>query len=152
MTIRIAIASILVALAAIGSLYFIFAQEPSFEESSRVFEAAPEASFKFEIADSQEERVQGLSGRREVPPNYGLLFVFDEPGRPGFWMKDMYVPIDIIWLSEDGTILGIEEAVSPSTYPQAFYPPEPVSLVLETRAYEARAQGWEVGTQIALPF
>lgn len=152
MNIRIAIASIVIALAAIGSLYFVFAKESSFEESSRVFEAAPDAPFRFEIADSQEERVQGLSGRREVPANYGLLFVFEELGSPGFWMKDMHVSIDIIWLSEDGTILGIEEAVSPRTYPEAFYPPVPVKLVLETRAYEARAQGWEVGSRVPLPF
>lgn len=117
-----------------------------------MFEAAPDAPFRFEIADSQEERVQGLSGRREVPANYGLLFVFEELGSPGFWMKDMHVSIDIIWLSEDGTILGIEEAVSPRTYPKAFYPPMPVKLVLETRAYEARAQGWEVGSRVPLPF
>ncbi|HWH16389.1 MAG TPA: DUF192 domain-containing protein [Candidatus Paceibacterota bacterium] len=152
MTIRIAIASIVIALATIGSLYFIFAKKPALEMSTRVFEAAPETPFRFELADSPEERVQGLSGRRDVPSNYGLLFVFEESGSPGFWMKDMHVPIDIIWLAEDGTILGIEEAVSPDTYPQAFYPPRPVKLVLETRAYEARAQGWEVGSRVPLPF
>lgn len=152
MSIRIAVASIVIALLAVGSLYLVFAKEPAYEESTRVFEAAPETGFRFELADSPEERVQGLSGRREVPSGYGLLFVFEEPGTPGFWMKDMYVPIDIIWLADDGTVLGIEEAVSPATYPQAFYPPEPVSLVLETRAYEARAQGWEVGSRVPLPF
>ncbi len=152
MNIRIAVASIVIALAAVGSLYFVFAKEPAYEESARVFEAAPEVPFRFEMADSPEERVQGLSGRRDVPSNYGLLFVFEEAGSPGFWMKDMHVPIDIIWLADDGTVLGIEEAVSPETYPAVFYPPDPVTLVLETRAYEARAQGWEVGSKIPLPF
>lgn len=152
MNIRIAIASIVIALLAVGSLYFVFAKEPSFEESSRVFEPATEEAFRFELADTQEKRIQGLSGRRDVPANYGLLFVFESAGRPGFWMKDMYVAIDMIWLSEDGTVLGIEEAVAPETYPEVFYPPAPVRYVLETRAYEARAQGWEAGSRIALPF
>ncbi len=89
MNIRIAVASIVIALAAVGSLYFVFAKEPAYEESARVFEAAPEVPFRFEMADSPEERVQGLSGRRDVPSNYGLLFVFEEAGSPGFWMKDM---------------------------------------------------------------
>jgi uncharacterized membrane protein (UPF0127 family) len=66
-------------------------------------------------------------------------------------MKDMFVSIDIIWLADDGTVLAIDESVSPSTYPTPFYPPQPVRLVLETRAGETRAQGWTVGTKIPLP-
>lgn len=66
-------------------------------------------------------------------------------------MKDMLVPIDIIWLSDEGAILGIEEAVTPESYPDVFYPPSPVRYVLETRAGEARRMGWEAGTTIILP-
>lgn len=113
-------------------------------------ETAP-ASFTFEIRDTDAERKQGLSGRTDVPSNYGMLFVFPEKTVPGFWMKDMHVPIDMIWLSDDGTILGIEDSVSSVTYPRTFAPPEPVRYVLETRAGEARAQGWAVGTKIDLP-
>jgi hypothetical protein len=135
------------ALAAVG-----YAAVPRAPEPAR--EAVPAITgqqLQFEIADTPEERERGFSGRADVPGGYGLLFVFDRADRYGFWMKDMLVPIDIIWLQDDGTILGIEEAVSPDTYPTPFYPPEPVRFVLETRAGEARAQGWEVGTRIALP-
>lgn len=107
--------------------------------------------FQFEIVNTAATREQGLSDRRDVPHNYGMLFVFDKADRYGFWMKDMYVPIDMLWLADDGTILGIDEAVDPSTYPTPFYPPSPVRLVLETRAGEARFQGWEVGERISLP-
>jgi len=109
------------------------------------------ATFMFEIRDTEAERKQGLSGRTDVPSNYGMLFVFPEKTVPGFWMKDMHVSIDMIWLSDDGTILGIEDSVSPSTYPRTFVPPEPVRYVLETRAGEARAQGWTVGATVDLP-
>ena len=106
------------------------------------------AEFSIEVADTGEARTQGLSGREEVPERFGMLFVFPEAGRYGFWMKDMRVAIDIIWLAEDGTVLAIDEAVSPETYPHSFYPPQPVRFVLETKAGEAQRSGWEVGTKL----
>lgn len=110
-----------------------------------------EGPFRFEIVSTPAAREQGLSGRREVPEDYGMLFIFPTAAAYGFWMKDMHVSIDIIWLADDGRILSIEEAVSPDTYPQSFHPPQPVRYVLETRAGEAQRQGWDVGTRIELP-
>lgn len=109
------------------------------------------AHFQFEIASTSAARERGLSGRPDVPHDYGMLFTFDTPGMYGFWMPDMLVSIDIIWLSGDGKIIGIEQEVSPDTYPTVFYPPSPVSYVLETRAGEAKLQGLEVGSVINLP-
>jgi uncharacterized membrane protein (UPF0127 family) len=101
------------------------------------------------VSTSAQER--GLGGRTSIPENYGMLFVFKQSSRVGFWMKDMQVPIDIVWLSDNGTIIGIEDSLSPDTYPQAFYPAQPVKLVLETKAGEMRRRGWSVGTKIPLP-
>lgn len=154
MIIRIAISSIVIVFLVVGGLVYLVAQNHERLESTQVFESTSpteEAEFQFEIVDTQAKRTRGLSGRRDVPENYGMLFVFEEKGRYGFWMKDMYVSIDMIWLSDEGKVLGIDEAVSPGTYPSIFYPPEPVRYVLETRAKEARAQGWEVGSVIPLP-
>ncbi len=87
-----------------------------------------------EVVDTFDARALGLSGRTELPDNYGMLFVFDTAERQGFWMKDMQVPIDIFWLKDNGTILDVKENVSPDTYPDVFYPSAPVRYVLETRA------------------
>lgn len=106
---------------------------------------------QFEVVTTAAAQEQGLGGRTNVPQNYGMLFVFPTDQRVGFWMKDMFVPIDMIWLSDDGTILGVEDSVSPSTYPEAFYPPQPVKYVLETKAGEARRRGWSINTKLALP-
>ena len=147
MSIRTAIVSSILAIAILGlALFFYIQHAPLSEEKMATYSA-----FRFEIADSEAERVQGLSGRSNVPPGSGLLFIFDRPERYGFWMKDMLISIDIIWLADDGTILEIEEGVSPDTYPTPFYPPRPVRYVLETRVGEAKAQGWTVGTRIQLP-
>lgn len=133
-----------------GSLFFfesVTAPESlTEEEPSR--EVVPLSAFEIEVVATPEARARGLSGRRDVPERYGMLFVFSSADRYGFWMKDMYVPIDIIWLREDGTIIGIEEALSPSSYPASVYSPEPVRFVLETKAGEARKSGWDVGTKL----
>ncbi|MES2931668.1 MAG: DUF192 domain-containing protein [Patescibacteria group bacterium] len=143
MSIRTAIVSIILAIGILGLAFFLYMlRAPIYE---------PKRTFQFEIADSDAERTQGLSGIAEVPPGSGLLFIFDRPERYGFWMKDMLIAIDIIWLADDGTVLEIEEGVSPDTYPTPFYPPQPVRYVLETRVGEAKAQGWMVGTRIPLP-
>lgn len=107
-------------------------------------------TFSIERADTIERQTKGLSGRSTIPANYGMLFVFPTAERRGFWMKDMSVPIDIIWLSDNGKILGIEDSVSPNTYPDVFYPPVPVRYVLETRGGESKMQGWEIGTTIPI--
>lgn len=110
-----------------------------------------EEPIAIELADSPEEWVRGLSGREEIADNYGLLFVFPRPERQGFWMKDMNFSIDIIWLSDTGTIVGIEDSASPDSYPErVFYSPQPVRYVLETRAGFARDRGWSVGTQVPI--
>lgn len=104
-----------------------------------------------EVVESDAARMQGLSGREEVPDDYGMLFVFPEKKKYGFWMKDMKVSIDIFWLADNGTIVGIEHSVSPDTYPTAFISPAPVRYVLETRAGMAQARGWDVGTMLMVP-
>jgi len=107
--------------------------------------------FSFEIVSTPEARERGLSGRASIPSNYGMLFVFDAPGRYGFWMHEMLVPIDIIWLDERGSVVGIESNLSPDTYPQTFAPPVPVRYALETRAGESALLGLEIGEIIPLP-
>lgn len=109
------------------------------------------ADFSFEIASTTEARTLGLSGRMRVDDNYGMLFVFDAPGSYGFWMKDMFVPIDIIWISKEKQVLGIEENISPDTFPTLYYPPVSAQYVLETKAGEARRLGLATGSHIWLP-
>lgn len=108
--------------------------------------SAPETLSQIEVVDTPEARTLGLSGRTALPDGYGMLFVFPEADRYGFWMKDMLVSIDIIWLSETGEIVGIEASIAPETYPKEFHPPTPVRYVLETRAGLAQERGWQVGT------
>jgi uncharacterized membrane protein (UPF0127 family) len=119
--------------------------------SQEVSLSFPDNAFHYEIVSTPAEQERGLGGRKEIPDNYGMLFVFASKDRYGFWMKDMLTPIDIVWLHDDGTIMKIDAQVDPATYPTAYYPPEPVKYVLETRAGYAARHDWKIGTAITLP-
>ena len=152
---RASVLVLIVSLAALATL--LFAQKieaPTKEPEAQVVAPVSDIpALRIEYATTEEQRSRGLSGRAEIPPHYGMLFLFPSPMRPGFWMKDMLVAIDIIWLSDSNEILGIEHSVSPDTYEKGivFYPPEPVTRVLETRAGYANERGWEVGSIVPLP-
>ncbi|MGB4076189.1 MAG: DUF192 domain-containing protein [Minisyncoccia bacterium] len=103
-----------------------------------------------DVADTSEERALGLSGR-EVPEDYGMLFIFETEGSYGFWMKETLVPLDVIWLTSEGAILGILKDAAPPSYPTVFYPPSPVRYVLEVRGGTAEARGWATSTVLSLP-
>jgi uncharacterized membrane protein (UPF0127 family) len=65
-----------------------------------------------EVADTPAERGRGLSGREMLPENSGMLFVFDTPGRYGFWMYGMKFPLDIIWIDERLRVVYFVENVT----------------------------------------
>ena len=75
--------------------------------------------------------MRGLSGRSFLPEGRGMLFVFEKPGRHGFWMKDMKFAIDIIWIDEGFRVKGVSSNISPQSFPRTFQPPEPIRWALE---------------------
>jgi len=74
-----------------------------------------------EVMDSFEERQRGLMFREELGENSGMLFVFSEEGRYGFWMKNTLIPLDIIWLDEDFRIVEIVSALPCESDPCGSY-------------------------------
>ncbi len=86
---------------------------------------------KVELALTNAVREQGLSGRREMNNNEGMLFIFDHSGKYPFWMKDMNFPIDIIWISEDMKVIYIKKDARPESYPESYAPKQNALCVLE---------------------
>ncbi len=87
-----------------------------------------------DLARTSVERSLGLSGRTELTPGTGMLFVFNVPAKNGFWMKDMLFSIDMMWLNGQKEIIHIEKNVSPESYPKNFGPDTPSLYVLEVPA------------------
>ena len=81
-------------------------------------------NIKVELALTSAEQTQGLSGRPNLNENEGMLFVFTNPGKYPFWMKDMNFSIDIIWLSEDLKAVYIKKYARPESYPETYGPGE----------------------------
>lgn len=102
------------------------------------------------LADTQEARIQGLSGKKSLKEDEGMLFIFDNPLLVGFWMKDMHFAIDIIWIDENLEIIGIERQVEPETYPTSFYPTERIKYVLEVVGGFSDTRNIEVGDSISI--
>lgn len=99
------------------------------------------------IADTDAKRERGLSGTESLAENQGMLFVFDEPMKSGFWMKEMKYPIDIIWIHASGAILDLRHMVTPETFPAVFESDSYASFVLEVPGGWAERHGVNVGSQ-----
>ena len=66
-----------------------------------------------EKADNDMERQFGLMYRRTMEDTQGMLFLFDESTPQGFWMKNTYIPLDIMFVDENNVITTIHENTTP---------------------------------------
>jgi uncharacterized membrane protein (UPF0127 family) len=108
-------------------------------------------SVQASVADSLPERIKGLSDTPFLPQGVVKLFVFGSEGEQSIWMKDMNYSLDILWAQKDGTIVHIEENVSPKTYPNAFSSPKPAWYVIEANAGFVASSSIKLGDKLSLP-
>jgi len=100
------------------------------------------------VSRSEEDRNRGLSGREYLNDGEGMLFVFASSTRPGFWMKDMKFPIDIIWINADKEVVGIESNIATSTFPKLFFPEKEILYVLEMGAYQSEKMSIKIDSKL----
>ena len=108
-------------------------------------------AIKVMVADEPDERKQGLSGVESLRELQGMLFVFDDSDTHGIWMKDMLIPLDIIWINDQFEIVYIERNATPESYPKVFSPREPARFVLEVNAFFSESFGVAVGDKVTIP-
>ncbi|RAK69254.1 DUF192 domain-containing protein [Phenylobacterium kunshanense] len=110
-------------------------------------------SFMVEVADSEREREYGLMCRRSLPADRGMLFLFPKAAPQMFWMRNTLIPLDIIYIGENGRVVSISRNVQPldeSGAPSA----GPAKFVLELAAGRAAQIGLLPGDRVlhrALP-
>jgi len=103
--------------------------------------------FESEVALTAAERSRGLMHREVLPKDRGMLFVFPEEGRHGFWMKNTRIELDIIFIAADRMVVSISQRAQPCRKdPCDHYSPEGnVSYVLEIAGGLAATYGFAAG-------
>ena len=102
-----------------------------------------------EIADNDEETTQGLMFRRTMPDSCGMLFIFPNSEPRNFWMKNTYLPLDIMFLDEFKKIVTIQANRTPFSEEQIpSY--QDAKYVLEVNAGYCKRKGVEKGDMIEL--
>ncbi len=95
-----------------------------------------------EVAKKDEERAKGLMGRTSLGRDEGMLFIFDEEGYHGFWMKNTLLPLSIAFIDKKGEIVGIADMM-PLTL-SSHNPPKPILYALEMN------KGWFATNEIKI--
>lgn len=92
---------------------------------------------------------KGLSGRQELCQNCGMLFSFSQRGNYPFWMKDMLLPIDLVWL-DSGQVVGCQSLPLPilgQDLPK-YWPTKPINQALELNTGFCAKYGVKVGDRL----
>jgi uncharacterized protein len=107
--------------------------------------------FKVEIADNDAARQYGLMFRKSLAPDHGMLFEFNRPDRLAFWMKNVLIPLDIIYIGTNGRIVSIAADARPLDETH-LYSKGPAIGVLEIEGGLAAKLGVRPGDEVRHPF
>lgn len=106
-----------------------------------------ETHFNVEIADTPETRSRGLMFRETMPRGAGMLFVYEQPQRASFWMKNTLIPLDMLFMDRTGRVTRIHHQAIPGDLSGVDGGDE-VFAVLEINGGLAKRYGISVGTQM----
>lgn len=114
-----------------------------------------QALVEVELADTATARSRGLGGRTVLDKNSGMLFVFQNAGKPRFWMKGMKFPLDLIFIRE-GRVVDILRNISAPAGNQkdsdlpVYEPAQEITMMLEVNAGFVDANNVKIGDGVFL--
>lgn len=73
------------------------------------------ATFYVELATDDDQRSRGLMFRRQMHDDWGMLFIYPEDGPRSFWMRNTYMPLDMVFINSQGLVMGVVEDAEPMT-------------------------------------
>ncbi len=107
--------------------------------------------FELKVAESQKEKEIGLSATKSLQENQGMIFMFDKPDYYPFWMKNMTIPIDIIYINNDKIVTIIDNALPPKNQDEKltiYTPLEASNRVLEIKAGLSKTYNFKKGDNV----
>lgn len=105
------------------------------------------SEFWLEVADTPQARARGLMFRRDLAPDRGMVFVFPRDDIQTFYMKNTYIPLDMIFVGSDLRVVGVVEDARPLTLDIRSVD-RPSRYVVEVRAFTAAARGIVPGSTV----
>lgn len=113
------------------------------KESNLVDITIGDKKYKVEIADTPEKQEKGLMGRKSLPEDQGMLFIYDEPQDLSYWMKNTLISLDIIFIDDDMEVVSVKQGQPMSEEPIT---EDDVQYVLEVNSNS----GIEEGDQLVI--
>ena len=109
-----------------------------------------EVTYFVELADTQEKMIKGLMYREHLNKDSGMIFIFDEthPQPIAMWMKNTFIPLDMLFVSKDKTIIGIAQNTEPLSLKTIRPTTKPSAYVIELNAGEAKKHGIKIGDKV----
>lgn len=119
-------------------------------ESLKIVTASGEHTFQVEVARTDEQRARGLMFRRFMPADRGMLFDFKSEQPVMMWMRNTYIPLDMIFIARDGRVINVAENTEPLSE-RTIASAAPALSVLELNGGAARKIGLKPGDRILHP-
>lgn len=132
------------ALAVAAIIQSAFAQQVLETSSLTIVSGETEHAFTVELANDPEEIRIGLMDRQQMDPNVGMLFDFGQPREANMWMKNTLLPLDMLFVAADGTVLAIARDTEPMST-RIINPGVEVKAVLELNAGRCAELGIQPG-------
>lgn len=107
--------------------------------------------FRVELALTPQQQAQGLMGRTSMDKDAGMIFLFPEEAERSFWMKNTLIPLDMIFIREDGTISKVHDSAKPHDL-TSVKSEGPALAVLELNGGTAKKLGISAGDLVKHPF
>jgi len=144
---RLVYISIVVSLFLAGGVWFDDSLQ-TFKKGKVIF-SEPESVFDIEIAETEDQRAQGLMYRESLALNAGMLFIFEQEGIQRVWMKNTLIALDVIFLSSKGKVVSILHDLKPCKRPVCEIYTSKVSAkyMLEVNAGVVKKAGLMIGQQ-----
>ena len=127
----------------------IFSGSPQTLDTSELIikTADSEIAYEAEVALTDEQKRTGLMYRKQMAENHGMVFYNETPHRMVMWMKNTYIPLDMIFTDKDGEIVCIFENTTPHSL-EHLACDEDVALTLELNAGQVNKNGIKLGDKI----
>lgn len=132
---------------ALAAVFFALYSADVFAETLSVKSGDQSHAFEIEIADDSEEITRGLMFRESLAPDAGMLFDFGAPREANMWMKNVTIPLDMLFLSESGEIISIAHKAVPGSE-RRINPGVVVKGVLELNGGRAAELGIKPGDMV----